>query len=212
MIKAIETRWKGYRFRSRLEARWAVFFEEIGLEWEYEPQGYHTSKGPYLPDFFLPGVLGGLWVEIKPKNGGSGDDDVAKLCDVVEKTNTHATLFKGDPYDVCGSDIYDRPGVGDWSANMIIFVGDQGAGVYDCPYCFCVCPMCGKVGFEFDGRGARICGGECQTKPPIDDFQYRSIGHSDKGYSEDHPRILNAALAARSARFEHGEKPKIHNA
>jgi hypothetical protein len=25
--KAIETHYKGYRFRSRLEARWAVFFD-----------------------------------------------------------------------------------------------------------------------------------------------------------------------------------------
>lgn len=26
-IKAIDTYYKGYRFRSRLEARWAVFFD-----------------------------------------------------------------------------------------------------------------------------------------------------------------------------------------
>lgn len=30
-MKAIETRYKGYRFRSRLEARWAVFFDALGL-------------------------------------------------------------------------------------------------------------------------------------------------------------------------------------
>jgi hypothetical protein len=28
-IKAIETSYKGYRFRSRLEARWAVFFDAL---------------------------------------------------------------------------------------------------------------------------------------------------------------------------------------
>lgn len=27
-IKAIDTIYKGYKFRSRLEARWAVFFDE----------------------------------------------------------------------------------------------------------------------------------------------------------------------------------------
>ena len=32
-IKAIETSYKGYLFRSRLEARWAVFFDALGLVW-----------------------------------------------------------------------------------------------------------------------------------------------------------------------------------
>ena len=30
-MKIIETKYRGYHFRSRLEARWAVFFDEIGL-------------------------------------------------------------------------------------------------------------------------------------------------------------------------------------
>lgn len=64
-IKPIETLWKGYRFRSRLEARWAVFFEELGIRWEYEPQGFELSDGTrYLPDFYLPDQ--NLYVEIKP--------------------------------------------------------------------------------------------------------------------------------------------------
>ena len=51
-IKAIETVWKGYRFRSRLEARWAVFFDRLGVEWEYEPEGFEDGEGNrYLPDF-----------------------------------------------------------------------------------------------------------------------------------------------------------------
>ena len=51
-MKAIETEYKGYKFRSRLEARWAVFFDIIGIRWEYEPAGIVLSEGPpYLPDF-----------------------------------------------------------------------------------------------------------------------------------------------------------------
>ncbi len=42
-IKAIETRYKGYRFRSRLEARWAVYFDTLGWKWEYEKEGYDFS-------------------------------------------------------------------------------------------------------------------------------------------------------------------------
>jgi hypothetical protein len=52
-IKPIETRYAGHRFRSRLEARWAVFFTTLGIRWEYEPQGYIVDGTPYLPDFKL---------------------------------------------------------------------------------------------------------------------------------------------------------------
>ena len=57
-IKPIETYYKGYRFRSRLEARWAVFFDAMGIKYEYEPEGFKTSVDLntfcYLPDFYFP--------------------------------------------------------------------------------------------------------------------------------------------------------------
>lgn len=62
-LKAIETRYAGCRFRSRLEARWAVFFDHLGVDWDYEAQGFHTPAGGYLPDFYLPDA--GVYVEIK---------------------------------------------------------------------------------------------------------------------------------------------------
>lgn len=65
-IKAIETRYAGCHFRSRLEARWAVFFDHLGIRWEYEPQGFKVGLGPgirYLPDFWLPDL--NTWVEVK---------------------------------------------------------------------------------------------------------------------------------------------------
>jgi len=66
MIKAIETSYKSYRFRSRLEARWAVFFDEMGVQWEYEKEGYDLGEhGWYLPDFYLPATES--FVEVKPK-------------------------------------------------------------------------------------------------------------------------------------------------
>lgn len=43
-IKAIQTRYKGYNFRSRLEARWAVFFDALGIKWEYEPEGFEFGE------------------------------------------------------------------------------------------------------------------------------------------------------------------------
>ena len=51
-IKAIETEYNGHRFRSRLEARWAVFFDALGVEYVYEPEGFTLPSGQeYLPDF-----------------------------------------------------------------------------------------------------------------------------------------------------------------
>lgn len=69
-IKPIETEYKGYRFRSRLEARWAVFFDAIGADWEYEPEGYNLpGEQRYLPDFLIHNVKGriegDLYIEVK---------------------------------------------------------------------------------------------------------------------------------------------------
>jgi len=66
MLKPIETKYKGYRFRSRLEARWAVFFDALGMAWEYEPEGFDLGpEGYYLPDFWLKPLK--CWIEIKPE-------------------------------------------------------------------------------------------------------------------------------------------------
>jgi hypothetical protein len=64
MITPIETRYAGCHFRSRLEARWAVFFNSANIPWEYEPEGFNIDGKYYLPDFRLPQC--GLWIEVKP--------------------------------------------------------------------------------------------------------------------------------------------------
>lgn len=68
-IKAIETYYNGYRFRSRLEARWAVFFDNVGIRYWYEPEGFEIKIADdtvirYLPDFYLPDF--GIYCEVKP--------------------------------------------------------------------------------------------------------------------------------------------------
>lgn len=60
-IKAIETKFRGYQFRSRLEARWAAFFELIGWKWDYEPVDFNG----WIPDFAIYGHRL-VYVEIKP--------------------------------------------------------------------------------------------------------------------------------------------------
>jgi hypothetical protein len=63
-LRPIETLYRGFRFRSRLEARWAVFFDAAGIEWEYEPEGYSVGGVNYLPDFWLPQLQ--AFVEARP--------------------------------------------------------------------------------------------------------------------------------------------------
>lgn len=73
-MQSIETEYEGYRFRSRLEARWAVFFDTAEIEYRYEPEGFvlpwrlnpNWSAGKrfrYLPDFWFPDLK--LWGEVK---------------------------------------------------------------------------------------------------------------------------------------------------
>ena len=62
--KPIETEYRGYRFRSRLEARWAVCFDTLGIPWRYELEGHEFDNGVwYLPDYWLPN--GKTWLEVK---------------------------------------------------------------------------------------------------------------------------------------------------
>lgn len=63
MHGAIETEYGGCKFRSRLEARWAVFFDKLGIQWKYETQGFEADGHRYLPDFYLP--ESNDWIEVK---------------------------------------------------------------------------------------------------------------------------------------------------
>jgi hypothetical protein len=81
-IKAIETRYKGYRFRSRLEARWAVFWDEMCIGYEYEKEGFDLGDlGYYLPDFWIPAQR--AWVEIKGQD--PTEDELAKCARLAER-------------------------------------------------------------------------------------------------------------------------------
>ena len=76
-VKAIETRYAGTVFRSRLEARWAAFFDVLGWPWTYEP----FDLDGWSPDFMLQPVYTGrensggfeqsnpVLVEVKPIDG-----------------------------------------------------------------------------------------------------------------------------------------------
>lgn len=62
-MKAIETEYRGIKYRSRTEARWAVYLDELRVAYSYEPEGFDLGGEWYLPDFWLPNP--GVWLEIK---------------------------------------------------------------------------------------------------------------------------------------------------
>lgn len=103
-IKPIETLYRGHYFRSKAEARFAVFLDCLGVKWDYEPQGFDLGNGlKYLPDFkiynveiwdenrdkcnydtYEPKMLDHIWVEVKgmwknDKPGELSDFDYAKI-------------------------------------------------------------------------------------------------------------------------------------
>ena len=96
MIQAIQTTYQGYKFRSRLEARWAVFFDALGLKWEYEPEGFDLGgAGWYLPDFLLPDMDGGngMWVEVKPE----GSTEFLKIKTLARHAGRMGLFLDGVP-------------------------------------------------------------------------------------------------------------------
>lgn len=225
--RAIETEYNGYRFRSRLEARWAVFFDALGVRYEYEPEGFDLGDGVwYLPDFYLPDVNEGIYIEVK----GKMDDcsyrkieafwhSIGTPLYILGGIPTQADLESCSPYWYVGK--YERcfeygcGPVEDWR-NVMHTAG------WDWPYLFCLCPACGKVGVEFDGRGWRVCG--YRHHEDVDVFagiytdenravrrfacpNAAHIDHDDKGYTWNQRRLVAAYSVARQARFEHGETP-----
>jgi hypothetical protein len=104
--KPIETRYKGYRFRSRLEARWAVFFDALGIPWEYEREGFDLDGVPYLPDFYLFENDRAFWLEVKPESPTNEERD--KVRRLVKATRQLAVIVEGppsqDPYGIVSAE------------------------------------------------------------------------------------------------------------
>lgn len=180
-LKAIETHYKGYRFRSRLEARWAVFFDTLGVRYEYEKEGFDLGEvGWYLPDFWLPDCQ--LWVEIKPRHVPTIDDAQAKVRALATATGRAVLLICGNP----------------WPDEYLAFV--LTSGICEGEPCIdtaklAVCRKCPAFAIEQTDCGWTIYGackrdGECR---------------GDKGVLTTSSELMAAYTAARSARFEHGE-------
>jgi hypothetical protein len=175
----IETLYKGCRFRSRTEARWAIFLDGLGVKWEYEKEGYNLNGRWYLPDFFLrydpagePGC--GFWLEIKPNE--PDDETIALLNELAKQTGHRTYLFCGQP----------------WPGEHSVWMFDHyrsGAPA---------------VPFYRDGVFTEV-GDSLVTRIEINNSVRLD---SMPGCFNPRPGILQLAFnMARRARFEHGERP-----
>lgn len=217
MIKAIETHWKGYRFRSRLEARWAVFFERMGLAWEYEPEGFDLGEnGWYLPDFRVLTPQGKpIWYEVKPE-GKFSDRKVdaferALNCEAAFDARGQAAervaLLCGDPISHLARSITYKNGI---TAAIVTcprcgLIDYPGYGCDRNPFSSEIIVGCWPCDFETPG------GKDNPAEPGLLGLMttpYKgSILISSRDATAMARALHNAGIAARSARFEHGEVP-----
>ena len=178
-IPAIPTLYAGVLFRSRTEARYALFWDRLGITWDYEPQGFVTTAGvPYLPDFAIFPALGRLWVEIK----GSWESDpegVAKWRRFADDRPqpSRAVLLTGPPsiegrhLVIGGNDYQDNPLKGGWE--------DDTQQWRPC-----------VSGHHFD-----------LTYPGLFRAKFAEDGCTDDFGGDGEARLRDAVAAARSARF-----------
>lgn len=196
MIKAIQTEYKGYRFRSRLEARWAVFFDACGVDWEYEPEGFDLGNGTYyLPDFLLHGVAGraagDLYVEVK---GNMTMEDARKIKLFARHGNLNADDDrKFNPAILIVGKIPDGESAHDISEYISSVAYDRLTG--------------GLYQFNFE----TIDGDHFGAHPGVNrDGKFELFGDDSSYLWDMDPRATARAYRlARQARFEHGEKPRV---
>lgn len=217
-IKAIETVYNGYRFRSRLEARWAYFFDLLGVEYRYETEGYELSDGTrYLPDFWLPKQE--EWVEIKGQN--PSPDEAKKALRLCLDTGQSVHVCIDDPLDASILDCHPMTAIHDpafkrWLFQLVL-VGKDG-GIY----------------MGVDGEASEtvtLINSMGVFQHPTLDISY-SLSHQlwfceDCNrlffgllglYKSDNcpidalltPRLKEARSTARQARFEHGQTPTVN--
>lgn len=189
-IKPIETLYKGYKFRSRLEARWAVFFDECGIEWEYELEGYELSNGLfYLPDFYLPKMNTFFEVKGAKKYEDISYEDRLKIECFIKDGNRIAIGYSDMTFQACSGEGINNNGQSEWRLEK-----EKEES------CIARCPNCNEYTF-YGLTGSWFCGC-CEEHIKA----YGLLGDLSNAY--DHSEISIPIIKAKQARFEHGEGGK----
>jgi hypothetical protein len=184
MIRAIETPYNGILYRSRLEARWAAFFDHLGVEAYYEYEGFKTEHGNYLPDFWLPQLR--LWVEIKGANTMTQAEYIQEykmLRCVAQATKCRATRIEGFPHVERhnGAEYFHC----DHSATGFTMFAFQPSGEPEHGYHWFGCENCSEVSFEKYSTPLPHC-------PHCD---------AERGMMCNSPRLIKATKYASNLRF-----------
>jgi len=187
MIKALQTSYNGYSCRSRTEARWMVAFDEAKIKYEYEPQGFDLGEvGCYLPDFYLPQV--GMYAEVKGRTFNL--EELKKAKALAEEAEKPVLLLDGPP---------ERKAY--WAIVPEVF--PEGCGYFKM-YDWYV---------SFDGESFSVCDYDIfeENNYWLDESRFFSnTGWGCDSFPHSHNCGYglidsDAVVAARSARFEHGE-------
>jgi hypothetical protein len=168
-----------------------VFFDNLGLAWQYEAEGYDLgAAGWYLPDFWLPQLLrgDGSFIEIKPT--APSPDELRKVEELSRRTGRRALLLAGEPW----------PGSYQGCAFSAVECGVWG----DDDYYWCQCARCGTVDLQFSGAANRNC--ECvpldQRGDSGSDLPWPRTKDNPYGSSIGSPALAMAHAAARAVRFD----------
>lgn len=196
-IKAIETRYAGCRFRSRLEARWAVFFNTLSIRWEYEPEGFVVDGRPYLPDFRLPDLK--RWVEVK---GDPEDLDITLIKRFAYEANVQVLILGPMPpasmLAPCWISLMGWP-------ELMEYMPEIEGRVSGVPWTW---DRCVPVYREFFDRENGLQMRASCGPPKPGEPKSAWITPQEEDYAHEYPPRLPARAAydiARSARFEHGQ-------
>jgi hypothetical protein len=191
-IKAIETHYAGCRFRSRLEARWAVFLNHLDIEWDYEPEGFQFDGERYLPDFFLHEKK--IFLEVKGAHTKAADD-----------LDRYLRFAANLPYP---HEIGDDGGI--MGPAPLYVVGNIPQKINALGAIRCLAPF-GRALPKWlpPGQDAHLLFGLDESNPDL--CVEAPAGHVIWQWANvfwrpaSHDDVVAAAAAARSARFEHGE-------
>jgi hypothetical protein len=195
-IKAIETYYNGYRFRSRLEARWAVFFDALRVRYEYEPEGFYLPSGAsYLPDFRVKchGLRGSyddspfnLYIEVK---GEMTAKDAEKIREFAGEHIVDDISSIKNPILIVGN----IPDHGSEADSRILNAYDRMNGTNVYPFNYMLIDGDYFAAYPAAHNGMFYLWGDDESYIDRDDFD----------------NVRHAYDLARQARFEHGETPKI---
>lgn len=209
MITPIETYYNGYRFRSRLEARWAVFFDACKCEYEYEPEGFDLGDGTYyLPDFLLHNIeycgeygscnIQNLYVEVK---GVMTPFDAKRLSNFLnELSDGSGSLFIVSALPKWNEKKTDF----DVKYQWFNIPDEEGIGIFDAYTLLQTIPgnlISSDEVFTFPNEATFILG---EDGLGIMSKQAREICRYE------HYWTVAALEKATQARFEHGESPVVY--